>query len=60
MNLVFSVVVDRGADFDKAIEKIEFLGDIIPFQIKSLARKTNKITYNYDETCSKWLPQNYE
>ena len=60
MNLVFSVVVDRGADFDKAIEKIEFLGDVIPFQIKSLASKTNKITYNFDETCSKWLPQNYE
>jgi hypothetical protein len=60
VNLVFLIVVDKGYDFDKAIEKMEFLSDIIPFQIKSLASKTNKITYNYDETCSKWLPQNLE
>jgi hypothetical protein len=60
LDLIFSIVVDKGSAFDDAIEKLEFLGDIIPFQIQSLPRTTNKIIYLYDETCSKWMPQNFE
>jgi hypothetical protein len=60
LDLVFSIVVDKGSAFDDAIEKMEFLGDIIPFQIQSVPRTTNKILYLYDETCSKWMPQNFE
>jgi hypothetical protein len=60
LDLVFSIVVDKGSAFDDAIEKMEFLGDLIPFQIQSLPRKTNKIVYLYDETHSKWMPQNFE
>ena len=60
LDLIFSIVVDKGSAFDDAIEKLEFLGDIIPFQIQSLPRTTNKIIYLYDETCSKWMPRNFE
>lgn len=60
LDLIFSIVVDKGSAFDDAIEKLEFLGDIIPFQIQSLPRTTNKIIYLYNETCSKWMPRNFE
>ncbi len=60
LDLVFSIVVDKGSAFDDAIEKMEFLGDLIPFQIQNLPRTTNKIVYLYDETHSKWMPQNFE
>lgn len=60
LDLVFSIVIDKGSEFDNAIEKIEYLGDIIPFQIQSLPRTSNKIIYLYDETCSRWMPQNLD
>jgi hypothetical protein len=59
LDLVFSIVIDKGSEFDNAIEKIEYLGDIIPFQIQSLPRTSNKIIYLYDETCSRWMPQKF-
>jgi hypothetical protein len=55
LEIVFSIVSGKGSEFDNAMEKIEYLGDIIPFQIQNLLGTANKIMCVYDESSNKWM-----
>ena len=38
------------------IEKIEYLVDVVPLQIKSIPTKTEEVWYAFDESSSRWSP----
>jgi hypothetical protein len=42
--------------FEIAIEKVEYLVDIVSIQLCSLPPNTFEVIYFYDESFSKWVP----
>ncbi len=56
LKLVFSLKSGKGlSQFDNAIEKIEYLVDTLPIQIRDLLGKTEKVDCVYDESSHKWV-----
>lgn len=56
--ILFSLQSGKGLwEFNNAIEKIEYLVDVIPLQVQDLIGKVEKIVYVYDESSYKWVPQ---
>jgi hypothetical protein len=56
--ILFSLQSGKGlSEFNNAIEKIEYLVDVIPLQVQDLIGKVEKIVYVYDESSYKWVPQ---
>jgi hypothetical protein len=39
-----------------AAEKLEYLVDIVPTQIKSVPEGTNEVLFSFDESTYKWNP----
>ena len=57
--LIFSVINKNARQFEMAIEKIEYLVDIIPIQLQSfpiIDANTEEVVYSYDEASFKWNP----
>jgi len=54
--VVFPLTGKGDRQFEMAIEKIEYLVDIVPLQLKSVPPKTEEVWYAFDETSSKWNP----
>ena len=52
-------VLDAKSDrhFEMALEKIEYLTDIVPVQLKALPPKAHEVWYSFDETGAKWRPE---
>ena len=42
--------------FEMGIEKIEYLVDVIPVQLKHVPAGTEEVLFNFDETAYKWGP----
>ena len=55
-DLVFPLLSRGDRQFEMGIEKIEYLVDIVPVQLKTLPSKTEEIWYSYDEASHKWSP----
>lgn len=55
--LIFSLMSKNNNLFEMAIEKIEYLVDIIPIQIQTFTcTNLDEIIYSYDEESFKWSP----
>jgi prolyl oligopeptidase PreP (S9A serine peptidase family) len=57
--LTFSFMNKNSRHFEMAIEKIEYLVDVIPLQLQTFQQKGNvvdEILYTYDEDSFKWNP----
>jgi hypothetical protein len=55
-NIIFSITNSSVHSFETAIEKVEYLVDIVPTQLSSLPPNTIEVFYLYDESSSKWTP----
>jgi hypothetical protein len=55
-NIIFSITNSSVHSFEIAIEKVEYLVDIVPTQLSSLPPNTIEVFYLYDESSSKWTP----
>ena len=55
-DIIFSLMNNSFRSFEIAIEKIEYLVDIVPIQLNSLPPNTVEVIYFYDESSFKWLP----
>lgn len=55
-DIIFSLMNSSTRSFEIAIEKIEYLVDIVSIQLCSLPPNTFEVIYFYDESSSKWLP----
>jgi hypothetical protein len=56
-NLMFSISNKDNRHFEMAVEKIEYLVDIIPLQLIVLPSNIEEIYYDYDEISLKWNPR---
>jgi hypothetical protein len=57
--LIFSAINKNARQFEMAIEKIEYLVDIIPIQLQSfpiIDATVDEVLYSYDEASFKWNP----
>ena len=55
-DLVFPLLTKGDRQFEMGLEKIEYLVDVVPIQLKSAPPKTDEIWYSYDEASFKWNP----
>ena len=55
-NIIFSITNSSVHSFEIAIEKVEYLVDIVSIQLSSIPPNTFEVIYFYDESSSKWLP----
>ena len=55
-NITFRMDLDQRNHFDAAIEKIDFVLELIPYQLdpKKLPKGVNEITYYFDEKIARW------
>ena len=56
VDLVFPLLSKGDRQFEMGIEKIEYLVDIVPVQLKTLPPNAEEISYSYDETSFRWSP----
>ena len=56
IDLVFPMLTKGDRQFEMGIEKIEYLVDVIPLQLKVVPPKTEEVWYSYDEASFKWSP----
>jgi hypothetical protein len=56
VDLVFPLLAKGDRQFEMGIEKIEYMVDIVPVQLKTIPPKTDEIWYSYDEASFKWSP----
>ncbi|SRR5581483_990937 len=54
--VVFPLTGKGDRQFEMGIEKIEYLVDVVPLQLKSVPPKTEEVWYAFDEASSKWNP----
>ena len=56
VDLVFPLLAKGDRQFEMGIEKIEYMVDIVPVQLKAIPDKTEEIWYSYDEATFRWSP----
>jgi len=54
--IVFCIKNKFEKQFDMAIEKIEYLVDIIPSQLNLLPETMLEVIYSFDDSSGKWIP----
>jgi hypothetical protein len=54
--VVFPLLAKGDRQFEMGIEKLEYLVDIVPLQLKTLPAGTEEILYGYEEATFKWSP----
>lgn len=55
-NIVFCIKNKVGKQFEMAIEKIEYLVDVIPSQLNILPKNIVEVIYHFDDFSAKWVP----
>jgi hypothetical protein len=55
-DLIFPLLSKGDRQFDMGIEKIEYMVDVVPVQLKSVPPGTEEIWYSYDEAGIRWSP----
>lgn len=56
VDLVFPLLSKGDRQFEMGIEKIEYLVDIVPVQLKTVPPNSEEISYSYDEASFRWSP----
>jgi hypothetical protein len=56
MPVVFPILARGDRQFEMGIEKIEYLVDIVPLQLKTAPLNADEILFSYDEATFKWSP----
>jgi hypothetical protein len=56
IGIVFPLQSKGDRQFEMGIEKIEYLVDIVPVQLKLIPPEAEEIWYLYDETSYRWIP----
>ena len=54
--VVFPLLNKGDRQFEMGIEKLEYLVDVVPLQIKSIPPNTEEVWFSYDEASYKWSP----
>jgi hypothetical protein len=54
--VVFPLLNKGDRQFEMGIEKLEYLVDVVPLQIKSIPPYTEEVWFSYDEASYKWSP----
>ena len=56
-NITFRMDLDQRNHFDAAIEKIDFVLELIPYHLdpKKLPKGVNEVTYYFDEKIARWV-----
>ena len=54
--VVFPLLNKGDRQFEMGIEKLEYLVDVVPLQIKSIPPDTEEVWFSYDEVSYKWSP----
>lgn len=54
--LVFALAHKDDRKFEMGVEKLEYLVDIVPLQLKSIPKGTEEVLFNFDESSYKWSP----
>ena len=54
--IVFPLLPKGDRQFEMGIEKIEYLVDIVPLQLKTAPPNADEILFSYDEATFKWSP----
>ena len=55
-NIIFSIMNSSVRSLEIAIEKVEYLVDIVPTELSSLPTNTFEVFYLYNESSAKWIP----
>jgi len=55
-NIIFPIMNTSVRSFEIAIEKVEYLVDIVPTELSSLPTNTFEVFYLYNESSAKWIP----
>jgi hypothetical protein len=55
-SIVFCIKNKLGKQFEMAIEKIEYLVDVIPSQLNILPETISEVVYHFDDSSAKWIP----
>ena len=55
-DIVFQLGHKGDRQFEMAAEKLEYLVDIVPVQLKSLPAETQEVLFSFDEASYKWSP----
>ncbi|HEX7033125.1 MAG TPA: hypothetical protein VF172_09010 [Nitrososphaera sp.] len=56
VDVVFPLLSKSDRPFEMGIEKIEYMVDIVPVQLKVIPPKAEEIWYSYDEATFRWSP----
>lgn len=56
VDLVFPILSKGDRQFEMGIEKLEYIVDIVPVQLKTIPPKAEEIWYSYDEVSFRWSP----
>lgn len=56
VDVVFPLLSKGERQFEMGIEKIEYMIDIVPVQLKAIPAKAEEIWYSYDEATFRWSP----
>jgi len=56
LSVVFPLLSKSDRPYEMGLEKLEYLVDIVPLQLKSLPEATCEVWYSYDEATFKWSP----
>ena len=56
VSIVFPVLSKDDRQFEMSIEKIEYLVDVVPYQLQLIPPDAEEIWYMYDEASYKWNP----
>jgi hypothetical protein len=54
--VVFPLLNKGDRQFEMGIEKLEYVVDVVPLQIKSIPPNTEEVWFSYDEASYKWSP----
>jgi hypothetical protein len=54
--LVFPLLSKGDRQYEMGVEKLEYLVDIVPLQLKTLPKGAEEVWYSYEEVTFKWSP----
>lgn len=54
--VVFPLTTKNDRQFEMSIEKLEYLVDVIPIQMKAIPAGTEEVWFAYDDASYKWSP----